>query len=281
VNELNGQVDPKKVYWAETEPEQAAQAKKPYDDVKMSGNVEGKFIFTTAVSRHLVPYALLDPVTVVLPIENDNDILHVVTSSTLMKEGYREFGKWMQTAEKIWTEKRGDKAERQNLYERLDYQKELTSQDLRHRHLVLYNHSGMNVAAAYFDRHNQLAPFIVDVKLYYAPFSTRKEADYVAAILNSETVNAAIKPFQSTGLLGERDIHKKLLELPIPTFDHEDSKHLTISALGATAREEAVKAVKSGEFPMNSSIANQRGFMRLHLKSALEEIDKLVGELLD
>ena len=36
VNDLDGKVD-SRAYWAETEPEQAAQAKKPYDDVKMSG----------------------------------------------------------------------------------------------------------------------------------------------------------------------------------------------------------------------------------------------------
>jgi Eco57I restriction-modification methylase len=280
VGDLGGKVDPETVYWAETEPEQAAQAKKPYNDVKMRGLVEGKFIFTTAVSRHLVPYSLLTPVTVVLPIEEKHGSLEVLTADQLMSEGYREFGKWMQEAESLWNTKRKDKADKQTLYERLDYQKELTRQEFRQRYLVLYNHSGMNVAASYFDRNNQVAPFIVDVKLYWAAFSTREEADYVAAILNSETVNAAIKPFQSAGLLGERDIHKKLLELPIPTFDHENPKHRKISELGAKAREEAVKEIKSGVFPVDTSIARQRGFMRDHLKSELEEIDKLVATLL-
>lgn len=280
VKELDGKVDPSALYWAETEPEQAAQAKKPYDDVSMSGLVEGRFIFTTAVSRHLVPYSLLAPVLVALPIEEKNGLLSIVTSAQLMKEGYREFAKWMHEAEKIWAEKRGEKADKQTVYEWLDYQGKLTAQHLAHRHLVLYNHSGMNVAAAYFDRHNQVAPFIVDVKLYYAAFSTRQEADFVAAILNSETVNAAIKPFQSVGLLGERDIHKKLLELPIPTYDHNNLKHQKISELGAKAREEAVKAIKSGEFPVSAAIASQRGFIRAHLKSELKEIDKLVSSLL-
>jgi type I restriction-modification system DNA methylase subunit len=280
VNDLVGKRDPKAVYWAETEPEQAAQAKKPYNDVKMSGLIEGKFIYTTAVSRHLVPYSLLTPVTVALPIEERNGSLHVLTAERLMHEGYREFGKWMQEAERLWNSKRKDKAEKQSLYERLDYQKELTRQEFRQRYLVLYNHSGMNVAAAFFDRGLQPIPFIVDVKLYWAAFTTREEADYVAAILNSETVNAAIKPFQSAGLLGERDIHKKLLELPIPTFDHENPKHRKISDLGAKAREAAVKLIQFGEFPLDSSIARQRGFMREHLKSELEEIDRLVAALL-
>jgi hypothetical protein len=191
----------------------------------------------------------------------------------LIREGYRNFGKWMEEAESLWNSKRKDKAEKQSLYERLE-------QEFRQRYLVLYNHSGMNVAAAFFDRGSQPIPFIVDVKLHWAAFNTREEADYVAAILNSETVNAAIKPFQSAGLLGERDIHKKLLELPIPIFDDENPKHQKISELGAKARGAAVKAIKSGKFPVDSSIAKQRGFMREHLKSELEEIDKLVAALL-
>jgi hypothetical protein len=280
ITDLKGEIDPNAVYWAETDPEQAAQAKKPYDDVHLSGLIEGKFVFTTAVSRHLVPYSLLTPVNAVLPIEETNGSLHVLTSEQLMREGYREFGRWMHEAEQLWKTKRKDKEAKQSIYEWLDYQGKLTSQNLAQRHLVLYNTSGMNVAAAYFDRHNQVAPFIVDHKLYYATFATVQEADYVVAILNSETVNSAIKPFQSVGLLGERDIHKKLLELPIPIFDPNNRNHSKISKLGADARREADETIKSGAFPVNSSIARQRGFMREHLKSELEDIDKLVADLL-
>ncbi|HET7101267.1 MAG TPA: SAM-dependent DNA methyltransferase, partial [Terriglobia bacterium] len=157
----------------------------------------------------------------------------------------------------------------------------LTRQTFQERHLVLYNHSGMNVAATYFDRQNQAAPFIVDVKLYWAAFSNPKEADYVAAILNSETVNAAIKPFQSVGLLGERDIHKKLLELPIPIFNHENPEHRNIAEIGANARKRAAQVLESGNFPLGSSIGRQRNFMRECLKPELDEIDKLVSALLD
>jgi hypothetical protein len=246
----------------------------------MSGLVEGKFIFTSAVSRHLVPYAMLPPVTVVLPVEVKNDLLTMVTAEKLTNNGFREFGKWMKEVERLWAEKRAEKAEHETAYEWLDYQGKLTGQNLRHRHLVLYNHSGMNVAASYFDRHNQVAPFIVDVKLYWAAFSRVEEADYLTAVLNSETVNAAIKPFQSVGLLGERDIHKKVLELPIPSYRDEDASHRKISTLGATAREAATRMVLTGEFPADAGIAKQRAFIRTHLESEMDEIDALVEKLL-
>src|SRR5260370_39254993 len=122
-------------------------------------------MYATAVSRHLVPYSLLAPVTVVLPIEEKDHSLRVITAEELMREGHREFGKWMKDAEEIWNTKRKDKVDKQNLYERLDYQRELTRQEFRQRYLALYNHSGMNVAAAFFDRKTHLIPVVVDVKL--------------------------------------------------------------------------------------------------------------------
>lgn len=82
------------------------------------------------------------------------------------------------------------------------------------------------------------------------------------------------------GLLGERDVHKKLLELPIPIYDPGNATHGLISNLGADARLSADEAVRSDEFPRASSIARQRAFMRSCLKSEWKEIDKLVKALL-
>jgi len=48
-------------YWAATDEKQAIESKKPYKEVRISGSVEGSFIFSTALSRHLVPFRLLDP----------------------------------------------------------------------------------------------------------------------------------------------------------------------------------------------------------------------------
>lgn len=280
VTDLDGNVDPDTVYWAKTDREQAKQAKKPYDEVHLEGLVEGRFIFTTAIARHLVPFAVLKPVTVVLPVQQRDGVLSIVTAERLTKEGYREFGKWMAEAERVWSEKRQEKASRQSVYEWLDYQGKLRAQNLNQHHLVLYNTSGMNVSAACFDRQNQVAPFTVDNTLYWAAFASAKEADYVAAILNSETVNLAIKPFQAVGLLGERHIHKKLLELPIPVFDHENPRHRDIADLGADARKRATQVLESGNFPAGSSIARQRDFMRKSLKPELDEINNLVCALL-
>lgn len=58
-----------------------------------------------------------------------------------------------------------------------------------------------------------------------------------------------------------------LLELPIPTFDREIKAHAKLAELGGLAREEAAKLLKSGEFPVDSSIARQRAFVRTHFST--------------
>ncbi len=145
---------------------------------------------------------------------------------------------------------------------------------------MLFNKSGTNVSAAAFDRNCHKISFIVDYTLYWASFSTQSEADYVTAVFNSSVANMAIKPFQSTGLLGERDVTKKLLELPIPTFDHNNVIHMEIAGLGTKARQQAEEALSSGHFPSGTSLARQRAFIRKHLELTISEIDKLVRKLL-
>jgi hypothetical protein len=120
--------------------------------------------------------------------------------------------------------------------------------------------------------------FVVEHKLYWAAFSNPREAHYVVAVLNSHSANECIKPFQSTGLMGERDIEKKLLELPIPTFDHENPKHNALADIGICVWKRAKEVVSAAEFPAGSSTARQRGLLRANLKSELSQIDKLVKE---
>lgn len=280
VNDLNGAPDPAASYWAETDPDQARQAKPPYQDVHLSGLVEGQFIFSSALAKHVLPFVVLPPATVVLPIEERHGVLHVRTAGALNATGYREFAKWIREAESIWREKREGKAGRMTALEWLDYQGKLTSQTFSQRHLVLYNAAGTNVSAAHFDRKSNHFRFAVDHKMYWAAFSDSDEADYVTAILNSEAVNNRIKPFQSTGLLGERDIHKKLLELPIPLYSSAFKDHRKLAELGAQARFAAAEIVKSSSFPSASSLARQRAAVRLALKDTLAQIDSLVRKLL-
>jgi hypothetical protein len=146
--------------------------------------------------------------------------------------------------------------------------------------LVLYNASGTNVSATYVDRESTTLPLLVDHKLYWIALRQPSEAHFLTAILNAESSNQAIKPFQSTGLLGERDIHKKLLDLPIPTFNQEISLHQRISACGQQANRQAQAAIADPNFPGSGSLARKRAYIRKALEEKMAEIDALVRQLL-
>ena len=278
IRDLDGKVDPDRLYWVETDPEQAEDAKPPYQDVYMSGHVEGNFIFSTALSKHLLPFALLKPPAIVLPIREKNGAIEMVTAKELREEGYREFATWMEQVEITWSAKRKGKADKQTAYERLDYNKELTTQNLKSRYLVLYNAAGTNLSAATVDRNNLEEPFLVEHKLYWGAFDSCAEANFVTAILNADVVNEEIKPFQSHGLMGERDIEKKVLELPIPVFDTRIPQHKLLADLGQRAQREATRYVASNTLP--ASLARQRALVRKAVSDILTEINDLVGKLL-
>ena len=267
------------LYWARTDPEQAKGAKPPYQDVQLEGQIEGRFVYLTCLSRHILPFAVLTPAIIVVPVEAQHGALSVRTAEQLQKAGYRKMAGWMRKVETIWHEKRKEKAAQQTVYERLDYQRELTTQILSHQHLVLYNAAGANVSAAYLDRGLLPLDFLVDHKLYWLPCASPDEAHFLVAILNSRAVNEAIKPFQSMGLLGERDIHKKVLDLPIPEYDSRVTLHTSLAEWGKTLREKAKGLIESR--PLPATLAIQRALIRDSFQDDFQELDKLVSKLLE
>lgn len=283
VPSLAGKPDPEALYWAETDPEQAREAKEPYKDVAFQGQVEGRFLFSTALSRHLLPFAITALPTLVLPIEfsAEGPVAGQPTmrkARDLIEAGYRDFAHWMEEAERVWTEKRGRKAESQSVYERLDYQRELTGQNLKHAILVLYNAAGTNVCAATIDRRALSLPFVVEHKLYWYAAANQETADYLAAVLNSNIVNDIIKPFQSLGLMGERDIEKKVLDLPIPLYNADRALHGRLSKLGTRAAAEAGGYLTSEFLP--NGLGARRAEVRKAIAEIMDEIDDAVRTLL-
>ena len=77
--------------------------------------------------------------------------------------------------------------------------------------------------------------------------------------------------------MGERDIEKKVLELPIPRYKAGDGGHQALADLAARARKRATKLVTSAEFA--KSIAARCGWLRAQLRNLLEQIDRKVSDL--
>lgn len=62
---------------------------------------------------------------------------------------------------------------------------------------------------------------------------------------------------------GERDIHKKVLDLPIPRCNSKKAEHQTIADLGGKARRAVGAFLSAGELP--SSLALGRQVLRAHI----------------
>ena len=127
-------------------------------------------------------------------------------------------------------------ANKLDLLERLDYYGNLSAQlDWRrnpcHRPIrVVYGGWGAPTAALLQDD-----DVIVDYKLFWIACKDAEEANYLLAIINSDTLYEMVTPLMSKGQFGARDLQKHLWKLPIPEFDPEDSLHTAVSKAGEAA----------------------------------------------
>ena len=111
---------------------------------------------------------------------------------------------------------------------------------------------------------------------YYYETKDDIEAHYLCAFLNAPYVDEAIKPHQTRGQWGERDIHRRPFEyVPIPRFNPEDEKHQKLAELSKECHQKVKKLKLEGK-----NIGNLRGKVRRALADELAKIDKLVKDIL-
>ena len=127
-------------------------------------------------------------------------------------------------------------ANKLNLSGQLDYYGKLSSQlewqqDPGDRPVrVVYSGSGMPTAALVNNRVTT-----VDYTLFWIPCKDAQEANYLLAIINSDTLYEAVAAFMPKGQFGARHLQKHLWKLPIPEFDPANSLHTAVSKAGEAA----------------------------------------------
>ena len=265
-----------------------SDAKAPWK-MTLSGQVESKFIFRTAISKSILPFYLHHPAWITLPItiENENDGLKRIklhTSEQLMNAGELKAWKWFENAETIWNINRTEKNKNITSPDYLNWLNKLTDQNLNARYLTLYTASAKDAHALVFDRQSLDFEFLTECKTYVFYTDHKQEADYLATILNSSIPNKRIKDFQTRGLFGPRDIHKKILDVYFPKFDESDKQHLRLAELGNLCAEKAKTFVENNS-PQNDLSAHFLGKLRVeirkHLSHELREIDEIVEKIMN
>ena len=240
------------------------------------------------LATHLVPFGVRKFHLVVLPLRGKKKGKHIelqmVTRSEAVQLGKTGLAGWLRKAEKLWEERKKETTTF-SLDERLDYQGLLTGQQINAPYVLVYNASGKDLAACVIHTRRlkevhklPIQGFVVDHKLYRLEGTPRAdEAHYLCAVLNSSPVNEAIKPHQTAGHFGERDIHRRPFEiLAIPEFDPNSTLHKELARLSRACHR---KVAKIGLDP-ERRIDLARREVQEALASELQKIDELVEQLL-
>ena len=109
------------------------------------------------------------------------------------------------------------------------------------------------------------------------------EAFYLTAILNSTTPNMMMKDFQSKGLFGARDVHKKILDIYYPIYNSNDETHIQLSELSKKAHKSVsifLKGVDSDKNLEGVLLGKIRLEIKKYLSNEMKAIDKLVKQII-
>lgn len=248
-------------------------AKAGWRDVTFRHAVEREYLFSTMLAEDILPFVPKRLRTVVLPaVPTATNTLRVIEAVDAQRLGSTGLASWLRDAERAWKNHRGDKAELMSVYERLDFQRLLTSQPVGGSKVV-YSKSAAILCACRVDADR----FVADNAVYVAVPNTPEEADFLLAFLNSPVVDSIIKPLLTMGLLGERNIHSKVWDVPIPRYNPDIAEHRELSALAAQAREHA------GTLQVHApslSIGRLRQWYRAELRAELDAIGVLISRVI-
>ncbi|MFN7882710.1 MAG: hypothetical protein ACK5PF_06820, partial [bacterium] len=266
-------------------------AKKPWDGISLTGLMQGRYLYRTAIARNVLPFALVNPPLVALPLVKEersqtgagmygNPEWQLLDSSQLTARGDLESARWFAQCEKLWSERRSDGAKKQraSLTDWLDWQKKLTEQPVDGGWAVIYTASGTDASAVGLNVSAGATRLLADHKTYIAFVASEEEARFVECFLNCGHINQAIKEFQTRGLFGPRDIHKKILELPWPTFSRNRPSHRRLVELGRQAAR-TVQDVLGSQQDLEldpRSLGRLRTRIRTELSTLMQQIDSLV-----
>ena len=181
--------------------------------------VEATHVFNIHLGETIGPYATLEPLQAVLPLKRGDAGLPAdskgVGGIRLGDLDRRMRERW-QTVSRLW-ETQKQSVNKLDLLGRLDFHGELSAQlewkrDPGDRPVrVVYTSAGEPTAAILHD-----GGTLVENVLFWIPCKDIEEANYLLAIINSQTMYEAVMPLMAKGQFGARHLHKHLWKLPHP-----------------------------------------------------------------
>ena len=240
-----------------TQPRNSSQDKKKYDISGLQGNIiHDDNLFDIYLSETMAPYIALTPAKAVLPINKATMIMpldhsncpkdkktgkvkHIACRVDVLELDERMQYRWP-IMESLWDANKG-KSDNKSLTQNLNWMNKLASQleylrEPSNRPVrIAYTAIGRPTAALI--DHNKA---ILDTSTYQVSCVSRQEAHYLLAIINSDALAYAAKPFCTTNWAHKiRNLHKLHWKLPIPAYDGKNPLHSRLSELGEAATVEA------------------------------------------
>jgi len=273
-----------------TSEEAVKVAKDQWKDIILEGNIESELIYATLLGGDIISFGFIKLRPIVIPCKALTAQYRLLDVEELRNAGYVGMAEWLSNAQKAWEAHATERSLRDNprVISWINYRNKITGQNPSKRYVLLYNTSGTDLVSCVVDKRSlqsfkvlgaEIKPrgFIADAKTYFYETDNGNEAHYLCAVLNSTIVNEGIKPLQTRGLFGERDIHRRPFMLPIPKFNSNDPVHLKLAELSKIDHEKVAEA--KAKFT-GKSVASLRRQARETVKEELKEIDELVSRLL-
>jgi len=282
-------INPQKPY-VKTSEKILRDAKPPYRDIIFEGNIYTKYLYATLRGSEVVPFSHTPFLTVVLPLvkrKNRYEVVHQADVE-ISDRGLRE---WLSKAENEWNRLRGEKASKMTIYERVNRFNGIIGQQPNKRFRVIYLTSGTYLASCMIDMREEalqvnvngikipLNGYVAEHKTYYYETENEEEVFYLVAVLNAKIIDDLIKGMQSRGLWGPRDIHKKVLELPIPKFNPRNPIHRELSEIAKICKAKADNILPSLT-KRYTAIGHIRKQVKNELKNEMSRISELVFEMI-
>lgn len=260
-------------------------AKPPWKDFILKNQINTNFIFRTAIAKSILPFQLVNPVLVALPIEIETigkkKQIKLLDSEKIASSGDFRSAEYFRKAETLWEKHRTEKNKRIAISNYLNWQNKLSDQNLNMRYIVLYNASAKDANAVVVNRKQFDFEFIVESAAYSYMTDNQNEAIYLCTFLNSNYANEKIKSFQATGLFGERHVHKAILQIPLPEYTERNPLHEELMQIGTACIEKTKNFLKPQDVSEVSGIklGNLRLKIKENLVKELKEIDKLLRKI--
>ncbi len=271
-----------------TSGESIKEAKDQWKNVSLEGSVESDFIYATLLGGDIVPFGFTKLRPIVIPVKKLTRQYRLLDVEELRSAGYVGMAEWLNDAQKAWEKYATERSRIDNprIIQWVNYRNKLVDQNPSKRYILLYNTSGTDLVSCVLDKQSlqgfkvqkaEIKPvgFIADAKTYFYETDHEDEVYYLCAILNSAIINEEIKPLQTKGLFGERDIHRRPFMLPIPRFDPGNPTHLKLAELSKICHEKVAKVKFT-----RKSVAGLRKQAREAIKEELKEIDTIVSQIL-